>query len=88
METVGTSWLPPILAGNGHGRQPALGTATSQLDTQRRAAGIIGAQASEGTMDAALQRHIEDHLQEYVEDLKRLCRQPSVAAILDEFGKR
>jgi len=39
-------------------------------------------------MDAALQRHIEDHLQEYVEDLKRLCRQPSVAAILDEFGKR
>ena len=31
-------------------------------------------------MDAALQQHIEDHLYEYLEDLKRLCRQPSVAA--------
>ena len=31
-------------------------------------------------MDAALQRYIEDHLPEYLEDLKRLCRQPSVAA--------
>ena len=31
-------------------------------------------------MDAALQRYIEDHLHDYLEDLKRLCRQPSVAA--------
>ncbi|MEE8442793.1 MAG: M20/M25/M40 family metallo-hydrolase [Dehalococcoidia bacterium] len=31
-------------------------------------------------MDAKLQRYIEDHLPEYLEDLKRLCRQPSVAA--------
>ena len=31
-------------------------------------------------MDKALQRHIEEHLPEYIEDLKRLCRQPSVAA--------
>ena len=31
-------------------------------------------------MDKALQRHIEKHLPEYIEDLKRLCRQPSVAA--------
>src|SRR3989304_2421672 len=31
-------------------------------------------------MDTAIQRYIEDHLPEYLEDLKRLCRQPSVAA--------
>jgi acetylornithine deacetylase/succinyl-diaminopimelate desuccinylase-like protein len=31
-------------------------------------------------MDTAIQRHIENHLPEYLEDLKRLCRQPSVAA--------
>lgn len=31
-------------------------------------------------MDVATQRHIEDHLPEYLDDLKRLCRQPSVAA--------
>ena len=31
-------------------------------------------------MDAAIQRYIEDHLPEYLDDLKRLCRQPSVAA--------
>ncbi len=31
-------------------------------------------------MDAALKRYIEDHLPEYVEDMKRLCRQHSVAA--------
>ncbi len=31
-------------------------------------------------MDTAIQRHIETHLPEYLEALKRLCRQPSVAA--------
>ena len=31
-------------------------------------------------MDAAIRKHIEDHLPEYLEDLKRLCAQPSVAA--------
>jgi len=31
-------------------------------------------------MDAALQNYIEAHLPEYIEELKRLCRQPSVAA--------
>jgi len=31
-------------------------------------------------MDAALQNYIETHLPEYIEELKRLCRQPSVAA--------
>ena len=31
-------------------------------------------------MDAVLRKHIEDHLPEYMEDLKRLCAQPSVAA--------
>jgi acetylornithine deacetylase/succinyl-diaminopimelate desuccinylase-like protein len=31
-------------------------------------------------MDIELQRYIESHIRDYVEDLKRLCRQPSVAA--------
>ena len=31
-------------------------------------------------MDPTLQRYIEDHLPDYLDDLKRLCRQPSVAA--------
>ncbi len=31
-------------------------------------------------MDAAVRKHIEVHLPEYMEDLKRLCVQPSVAA--------
>ncbi len=31
-------------------------------------------------MDAAVRKHIEDHLPKYLEDLKRLCAQPSVAA--------
>ncbi len=31
-------------------------------------------------MDAKLKSYIESHLPEYIEDLKRLCRQPSVAA--------
>lgn len=31
-------------------------------------------------MDSTLQQYIEDHLSEYLEDLKRLCSQPSVAA--------
>ena len=31
-------------------------------------------------MDAQLKAYIESHLPEYIEDLKRLCRQPSVAA--------
>ena len=31
-------------------------------------------------MDAQLKAYIEEHLPEYVEELKRLCRQPSVAA--------
>jgi len=32
------------------------------------------------TMDINLQKHIQEHLPEYVEDLKTLCRQPSVTA--------
>ena len=31
-------------------------------------------------MDTAIQRYIEEHLRDSLEDLKRLCRQPSVAA--------
>lgn len=31
-------------------------------------------------MDAAVRKHIEVHLPEYLEDLKRLCAQSSVAA--------
>ena len=31
-------------------------------------------------MDINLQKHIQEHLPQYIEDLKTLCRQPSVAA--------
>ena len=31
-------------------------------------------------LDAKLKAYIEGHLPEYIEELKRLCRQPSVAA--------